>query len=61
MTTPTKTTKSFEQKMTKDGKLNPKYVDLLSEDPVISNQPTVRLLFVRFSGKDHQAKEHFHV
>jgi hypothetical protein len=38
MTTPTKTTKSFEQKMTKDGKLNPKYVDLLSEDPVISNQ-----------------------
>jgi len=29
---------TFEQKMTKDGKLNPKYVDLLSEDPPIANQ-----------------------
>ena len=38
MSTPTKTSKTFEQKMTKDGKMNPKYVDLLSEDPVIANQ-----------------------
>ena len=38
MSDPTKTSKTFEQKMTKDGKLNPKYVDLLSEDPPISNQ-----------------------
>jgi hypothetical protein len=38
MSTPTKTSKTFEQKMTKDGKINPKYVDLLSEDPPITNQ-----------------------
>ena len=38
MSTPTKTSKTFEQKMTKDGKINPKYVDLLSEDPPIANQ-----------------------
>jgi len=30
--------KSFEQKITKDGKINAKYVDLLSEDPPIANQ-----------------------
>ena len=29
---------SFPPKMTKSGKLNPRYVDLLTEDPVISNQ-----------------------
>lgn len=33
-----KNSKTFEQKMTKEGKLNPKYVDLLSEDPPIANQ-----------------------
>jgi|LauGreDrversion4_1035100.scaffolds.fasta_scaffold44119_3 hypothetical protein len=33
-----KSSKTFEQKMTKDGKLNNKYVDLLSEDPPISSQ-----------------------
>ena len=38
MSTPTKTSKTFEQKMNKDGKINPKYVDLLSEDPPITNQ-----------------------
>lgn len=30
--------KSFPPKMTKDGKLNPRYVDLLTEDPVIPSQ-----------------------
>lgn len=30
--------RSFEKKMTPEGKLNPRYVDLLSEDPVISSQ-----------------------
>ena len=30
--------RSFEKKMTPEGKLNPKYVDLLSEDPVIPSQ-----------------------
>ena len=29
---------AFPPKMTKNGKLNPRYVDLLTEDPVISNQ-----------------------
>ena len=38
MSTPIKTSKTFEQKMNKDGKINPKYVDLLSEDPPITNQ-----------------------
>ena len=38
MSSSTKSSKSFEQKMTKDGKINPKYVDLLSEDPQIANQ-----------------------
>lgn len=31
-------TRKFEKKMTTKGKLNPRYVDLLNEDPVISNQ-----------------------
>lgn len=31
-------TRTFEKKMSSDGKLNPRYVDLLNEDPVISNQ-----------------------
>lgn len=30
--------KRFEKKMTSDGKINPRYVDLLNEDPVISSQ-----------------------
>ena len=30
--------RTFEKKMTPEGKLNPRYVDLLSEDPVISSQ-----------------------
>lgn len=30
--------RTFEKKMTPDGKLNTRYVDLLSEDPVISSQ-----------------------
>jgi hypothetical protein len=32
------TTKVFEPKMTPNGKINPKYVDLLNEDPVIPSQ-----------------------
>ena len=32
------TTKVFEPKMTSNGKINPKYVDLLNEDPVIASQ-----------------------
>lgn len=31
-------TRTFEKKMTNDGKLNPRYVDLLNEDPVIASQ-----------------------
>jgi hypothetical protein len=31
-------TRTFEKKMSSDGKLNSRYVDLLNEDPVISNQ-----------------------
>ena len=31
-------TRTFEKKMTPDGKLNPTYVDLLKEDPVIASQ-----------------------
>lgn len=31
-------TRSFEKKMTSEGKLNPRYVDLLNEDPVIPSQ-----------------------
>jgi hypothetical protein len=30
--------RSFEKKMTPEGKLNPRYVDLLNEDPVIASQ-----------------------
>jgi hypothetical protein len=30
--------RTFEKKMTNDGKLNPRYVDLLNEDPVIASQ-----------------------
>ena len=30
--------RTFEKKMTSEGKLNPRYVDLLSEDPVIPSQ-----------------------
>jgi len=30
--------RTFEKKMTPEGKLNPRYVDLLSEDPIISSQ-----------------------
>ena len=30
--------RSFEKKMTNDGKLNPRYVDLLNEDPAIPSQ-----------------------
>jgi hypothetical protein len=30
--------RTFEKKMSPDGKLNPKYVDLLNEDPVIPSQ-----------------------
>ena len=30
--------RTFEKKMTPEGKLNPRYVDLLSEDPVIPSQ-----------------------
>ena len=30
--------KTFEQKMTSDNKINCRYVDLLNEDPVISSQ-----------------------
>ena len=30
--------RSFEKKMTNDGKLNPRYVDLLNEDPVLPSQ-----------------------
>lgn len=32
------TSRKFEKKMTNDGKLNPRYVDLLNEDPVIPSQ-----------------------
>ena len=30
--------RTFEKKMTPDGKLNSRYIDLLSEDPVIASQ-----------------------
>jgi hypothetical protein len=33
-----KTIKAFEQKMKPNGKMNPKYVDLLNEDPSIASQ-----------------------
>jgi hypothetical protein len=37
---------SFERKLTKDGKPNPKYIDLLDEDPVIPSQKYICMSFI---------------
>ena len=37
---------AFERKMTNDGKVNPKYIDLLDEDKPISGQKFVCVSFV---------------